>query len=99
MSNATTTEPAMNAAEILTKSPTLRAAAAETIEFCAENGVTDPAAIMEIMDATVRRVHAELERFVELALSDSDDGRTIRRAIMREVWTSIRLDAGLPVSE
>jgi hypothetical protein len=83
--------------EALTQSPTLRAAAEEVIAFCVENEITDPAAIMELMDKAVRRIHAELERFVDLALSDSDDGRTIRRAIMREVWTSIRQDAGLPI--
>lgn len=81
----------MTASEILAASPTLRAASEQTIEFCVAKGITDPAEIMEIMDRTVRRVHAELLETLETRHDE------IVQAVLRTVWTEIRTEAGLPV--
>ncbi len=80
----------MSPAEILTASPTLRAAAEQTVAFCAARRITDPVEIMEIMDRTVRRVHAELVETLETRHEE------IVEAILRTVWTEIRTEAGLP---
>lgn len=82
----------MNPAEILAASSTLRAASEQTIAFCVAKGITDPAAIMEIMDRTVRRVHAELLETLETRREE------ITAAVLRVVWTEIRTEAGLPVN-
>jgi len=82
MTNTTTTETAA-------KSTILRTATEEAVAYCAEHGITDPDRMMGIMGTIVQRLHAELRQAASLALSDTDDGRTVRAAIMSEVLSSV----------
>ncbi len=78
-------------AEIFAKSSTLCEAADRTIALCVEHRITDPATMMEIMDRTVRIVHARLVDTLQERHAEIVD------AVLRTIWTEIRTEAGLPV--
>lgn len=86
-----------NAEHAFESSTLLKSAMEATVEFCVAEDITDQATVMEIMDRTVRRMHADLVKFADRFYSDSEFRAAVTDGVLRVVWTEIREEAGLPV--
>lgn len=72
------------AAAALSKSPVLRAAFRQTVQFCADNRITDEEVAIDFMMKVVKRLQAELEDTLVERREEIVD------ALLKVVWAECR---------